>query len=107
MLLQLCQEGDKDLSVCVIEKGSQVGECTRMAAAEAAAAEAAAKRVSPCRRICSATSGQVMDVICPVIRQPGGIIKQYIPGGLMWSKRPAGSYMLLDNGCAPRSVDEC
>jgi len=24
--LQLCQEGDKDLSVCVIEKGSQVGE---------------------------------------------------------------------------------
>jgi hypothetical protein len=24
--LQLCQEGEKDLSVCVIEKGSQVGE---------------------------------------------------------------------------------
>jgi hypothetical protein len=27
LLLQLCQEGDKDLSVCVIEKGSEVGEC--------------------------------------------------------------------------------
>jgi hypothetical protein len=26
LAVQLCQEGEKDLSVCVIEKGSQVGE---------------------------------------------------------------------------------
>lgn len=26
VVVQLCQEGEKDLSVCVIEKGAQVGE---------------------------------------------------------------------------------
>ena len=93
---QRCQEADKELSVCVVEKGAEVGTCIPLAPCAAAEAVFPGGRKPPTHAACAGAhilSGNVLEARAR---------HELLPG---WKEEGAPlNVPATDDRCAPQGV---